>query len=133
MQVSKRKKPSKDVNSKNDSDSNIETLSDSSEIETRFRVVLSPKKSKKPPKNLTLNSSQEEVHDDTETAASFDAQTAELLSQLEEFNPQLRLKDIYVYPNQTSFDLPPKTQPVENEPVLVELESSINEVIFLLC
>ena len=68
------------------------------------------------------NSSEEEVFEDTETTTSFDTQTAELLSQLEEFNPQLRLKDIYVYPNQTSYELPPKSQtnsrsePIEFEP-----------------
>ena len=68
------------------------------------------------------NSSEEEVFEDTETTTSFDTQTAELLSQLEEFNPQLRLKDIYVYPNQTSYELPPgsqtnsRSEPIEFEP-----------------
>ena len=69
------------------------------------------------------NSSEEEVFEDTETTTSFDTQTAELLSQLEEFNPQLRLKDIYLYPNQTSYELPPKNQAnSRSEPIVLEAE-----------
>ena len=72
------------------------------------------------------NSSEEEVFEDTETTTSFDTQTAELLSQLEEFNPQLRLKDIYVYPNQTSYELPPKSQAnSRSEPIELEPEPDI--------
>ena len=72
------------------------------------------------------NFSEEEVFEDTETTTSFDTQTAELLSQLEEFNPQLRLKDIYVYPNQTSLDLPPKNLPnSRSEPIVLEPEPDI--------
>ena len=72
------------------------------------------------------NSSEEEVFEDTETTTSFDTQTAELLSQLEEFNPQLRLKDIYVYPNQTSYELPPKSQTnSRSEPIELEPEPDI--------
>ena len=72
------------------------------------------------------NSSEEEVFEDTETTTSFDTQTAELLSQLEEFNPQLRLKDIYVYPNQTSLELPPKNLPnSRSKPIVLEPEPDI--------
>jgi len=63
------------------------------------------------------------VFEDTETTTSFDTQTAELLSQLEEFNPQLRLKDIYLYPNQTSYELPPKNQAnSRSEHIVLEAE-----------
>ena len=103
------KKPAKpwEDDSKDDSESEIEILSDSSAEESRSRVVFSPRKPRVP-KKLTNKSSEEELFDDTENATSFDIQTAECLALLEEFNPRVELKDIYLFPNQTVISPPPK-------------------------
>ena len=109
---------------KNDSDSDIEVLSESSSVEN-FSGFLSPPEKKKSPKILTSDSFEEEVFQDSENTSTFDSQTADLLSQLEEFNPQLKLIDIYVH-NQTDYELPPKIQPRIEEPMVVDLEPTPN-------
>ena len=108
----------------NDSDSDIEVLSESSSVEN-FSGFLSPPEKKKFPKILTSKSMEEEVFEDSENTSTFDSQTADLLSQLEEFNPQLKLIDIYVH-NQTDYELPPKIQPRIEEPMVVDLEPTPN-------
>ena len=118
------KKPWEKVD-KNDSDSDIEVLSESSSVEN-FSGFLSPPEMKKSPKILTSKSMEQDVFEDSENTSTFDSQTADLLSQLEEFNPQLKLKDIYTYPEETDYELPPKIQPNLEEPMIVDLEPTPN-------
>jgi hypothetical protein len=40
--------------------------------------------------------------------ASYDKETAELISTFPDFNPKLILDDLYEYQDQTSYDLPPR-------------------------
>ena len=93
-----------------DDDDDIEIISDSSEVEVSSRPVYQ----RKSPKKLTAKSSEEEIFDDSENTTCLDVVTAEFLSQLEEFNPKLILKDIYKF-NETTFELPPKPQPKSQE------------------
>jgi len=106
------KKPAKPW--EDDSDSEIEILSDSSVDEVKSRVTSSPRK-RRSPKKLTNRSSTEEIFEDTENATSFDVATAECLALLEEFNPKVVIKDIYKYPEQTSISPPPKELYISKE------------------
>ena len=73
------------------------SLSTDVEIWTRKVISHSPEKAS------TSRSKREVV--------SYDKETAELISTFPDFNPRLILDDLYEYPYQTSFDLPPRPQP----------------------